>query len=227
MRRSKSASWCVAADRRGDHSRSLAGTSQRGADHQRRPQIIGGRDQPGGRRHLLPSGRREHRIRAAEPTESLVQRVLGLAVPQQHERCRLAEVVRPTDQLVRRCVQSEVLADPDPRPRCRPGMLRGWSHRAGLVRIERGVDQSVGVRVELARHPCVSDVAVRSGIPGLQTRVRISGCLIFHRPDICSTINLESSRTSTSASGAITGGGESGHEAAVLRDVVGGDADRL
>ena len=31
---------------------------------------------------------------------------------------------------------------------------------------------------------------------------RMSGCLIFQRPDICSTTSLESIRTSTSASGA-------------------------
>ena len=31
---------------------------------------------------------------------------------------------------------------------------------------------------------------------------RMSGCLIFHRPDICSTTSLESIRTSMSASGA-------------------------
>ena len=56
---------------------------------------------------------------------------------------------------------------------------------------------------------------------------RMSGCLIFQRPDICSTTSLESIRTSMSASGANSAASlEPGDQAGVLRDVVGGDADR-
>ena len=56
----------------------------------------------------------------------------------------------------------------------------------------------------------------------------MSGCLIFQRPDICSTTSLESIRTSTSAPrGELGGGAQAGDQAAVLGDVVGGHADGL
>ena len=56
----------------------------------------------------------------------------------------------------------------------------------------------------------------------------MSGCLIFQLPDICSTTSRESIRTSSSASGRVLAVElQPGDQAAVLRDVVGGDADRL
>ena len=55
----------------------------------------------------------------------------------------------------------------------------------------------------------------------------MSGCLIFQRPDICSTTSLESIRTSTSAQGQARRSLETGDQPAVLRDVVGRGPDRL
>ena len=49
----------------------------------------------------------------------------------------------------------------------------------------------------------------------------MSSCLIFQRPDICSTTSLESSRTWTSAAGSIAeAASQAGDQPAVLRDVV-------
>ena len=54
----------------------------------------------------------------------------------------------------------------------------------------------------------------------------MSGCLIFQRPDICSTTSLESIRTSRSASGGVLVVElEAGDQPVVLGDVVGRDAD--
>ena len=54
----------------------------------------------------------------------------------------------------------------------------------------------------------------------------MSGCLIFQRPDICSTTSLESIRTSTSAVGSRSSAAcRPGDQAAVLGDVVGRPAD--
>ncbi len=56
----------------------------------------------------------------------------------------------------------------------------------------------------------------------------MSGCLICQRPDICSTTSLESIRTSTAGRRVeLAGGAQTGDQAAVLGDVVGGDADEL
>ena len=55
----------------------------------------------------------------------------------------------------------------------------------------------------------------------------MSGCLIFQRPDICSTTSLESIRTSTSASGAYCSASRRpGDQPGVLRDVVRRHPDR-
>ena len=53
----------------------------------------------------------------------------------------------------------------------------------------------------------------------------MSGCLIFQRPDICSTTSLESIRTSSSARARAREELEPGDQTAVLRDVVGRGAD--
>ena len=56
----------------------------------------------------------------------------------------------------------------------------------------------------------------------------IDGCLTFQLPVICSTTSLESIRTSIVGPWRMLGGElEPGDQAAVLGDVVGGDADRL
>ena len=56
----------------------------------------------------------------------------------------------------------------------------------------------------------------------------MSSCLIFQRPDICSTTSLESIRTSTVQSGSRVGRhAQPGDEPAVLGDVVAGDPDEL
>ena len=124
----------------------------------------------------------------------------------------------------------------------RPG--RGRSYRVGHVvgrrarqRCRKRVDgptvhpdvaEPVGGGVVRPRHPRPRPVP--SGAPrrGPAPRGRLmSGCLIFQRPDICSTTSLESIRTSTvGARVELARGLQPGDQAAVLRDVVGRDADR-
>ena len=73
---------------------------------------------------------------------------------------------------------------------------------AAALAVERLVGEPVGVLVLLARHPGVRRAGRRQPVRPPSASGRMSGCLIFQRPDICSTTSLESIRTSISASGA-------------------------
>ena len=63
---------------------------------------------------------------------------------------------------------------------------------------------SRGIQVNDTDPPARADAAAARSRASSASR-RMSACLIFQRPDICSTTSLESIRTSTSAAGSIRG----------------------
>ena len=150
----------------------------------------------------------------------------GLAVPQQDEGGGRPEVGRRRPALGRgaatcpaaRASASAALrrARPAPSPPRPPRLRAGHPGPAGaatcparrssaglpllapLARVHRLVGEPVRVLVLLARDPLVRHL--RRPADGRRPRRRagfMSGCLIFQRPDICSTTSLESIRTRT------------------------------
>ena len=154
--------------------------------------------------------------------EPLLRGVRRDAVPDQDQRRRRAAGGRPAARGLRRSASSSAasvsgLVDQAPRrPTVTPLRLPS---SASLASRSACLFCSRGTQVYVVPNGASRLASVASG--------RMSGCLIFQRPDICSTTSLESIRTSMSASGANSSASlQPGDQAGVLRDVVGGHPDR-
>ncbi len=128
----------------------------------------------------------------------------------------------------RACRRRRSRADRAPRP-ARAVDVGRRPLLAALARVHRLVGEPVRVLVLLARDPLVRHLRgagktrAASAASGF-----MSGCLIFQRPDICSTTSLESIRTWTVARRVqLAGRAQAGDQTPVLGDVVRRDADVL
>ena len=159
------------------------------------------------RRRRPPDGpppRSSSGSRPAGPAEPLLRRVRRLAVAEQHRRGRGPELGVPADQPASRGVGSALR----PRRRRRPGCRSSAVLSARRPRLARG-PRRPSPRWPAGRRACSAPAAPTCRSPATaaaRSRARsasgrMSGCLIFQRPDICSTTSLESIRTSTVAVG--------------------------